>query len=370
MAGGLRIAQPINVKANPKITAIAAVAAQGRADESDDALPGECANYRVEVTSGALRDRIVERVVLEQHDGASGAGLERARLDDGSLLVLKTFDPDQDLSLRIPGRVEPLDVALWRAGTLDRLPPPIGHAIRDAWTEDGTWILAMVDLHEQLLDYRSVVSREQCRRILAAAVAMHGAFAGEDIDGLWPLEQRLLLFSSRTMEPFRDTSNPLPGLCLDGWERFATVAPPDVVELVASVHDRPEILADPMAERGGRTLLHGDYWIPNMAPSANRIDLIDWGLATSGPPVVEFASFLVGCSNQVRASRDDILDDLRHLWGARHDEKLLRLGLAVGVVEMGWNLALQATQEPGDTGEALGWWVAAARRAVDTGLIE
>jgi aminoglycoside phosphotransferase (APT) family kinase protein len=219
------------------------------------------------------------------------------------------------------------------------------------------------------LDYRSVVSREQCRRILAAAVAMHDAFAGEEIDGLWPLGQRLVLFSSRTMEPFRDTGNPLPVSCLDGWERFATVAPPDVVELVSAVHDRPEVLAAPLADRGGRTLLHGDYWVPNMAPDADRVVLIDWGLATSGPPVVEFASFLVGCSDQIRASRDDILDDLRHLWGARHDEKLLRLGLAVGVVEMGWNLALQATQERGADDEALRWWVAAARRAVDTGLI-
>jgi hypothetical protein len=315
-----------------------------------------------------VRDRIVERAELTGHDGASGALLERARLDDGSALVLKTFDPGQDLSMRIAGRTVPLDVALWQAGVLERLPSPIGHAVVDAWQEHGWWVLAMRDLEDRLLDYRSVISRAQCRRILAAANAMHDEFDGVHVDGLWPLERRLVLFSPQVMTPYVDAGNPLPGWCLDGWRVFEDLAPRDVVDLVRAVHDRPGVLADPLARRGGQTLLHGDYWLPNTAPEPDRVVAIDWGLTTAGPPVAELTSFLVGCAGQVEASREDILDDFRELRAERHDEDLLRLGLVFGVVEMGWNLALAASEHP-DRRADLDWWVAAAQRAMVEGLV-
>lgn len=301
------------------------------------------------------------------HDGASGARLERARLDDGAVVVVKTFDPSQDLTMRVSGRTVPLDVVLWQAGVLDRLPSGLGHAVLDAWQEDGVWVVAMRDLGGQLLSYDSVLSREECRGLLAPAVAMHDAFAGEDIDGLWSLEDRLSVFAPRVIGRFSDEAS-LAAWCLAGWERFADLAPADVVDLVAAVHVEPGRLARPLLRLGGRTLLHGDYWTPNLAPTPGGVVVIDWALATAGPPVVEFASFLVGCAGQVLARREEILDDLRELWGARSDETVLSLGLAVGVVEMGWNLAWHAARDP-DAREPFDWWVAAARSAAETGLI-
>lgn len=317
--------------------------------------------------SGGVRERVVHRQPLGGHDGASGARLERARLDDGAVVVVKAFDPSQDLTMRVSGRTVPLDVVLWQAGVLDRLPPTMGHAVLDAWQEDGVWVVAMRDLGDRLLGYDSVLSRRECRALLAPAVAMHDAFAGEPLDGLWSLEDRLSVFAPTVMGRYVGEAS-LAAWCLAGWERFADLAPADVFDVVAAVHAEPGRLAGPLLDLGGRTLLHGDYWTPNLAPTEGGVVVIDWALATAGPPVVEFASFLVGCAGQVRAGREEILDDLRELWGARTDETTLRLGLAVGAVEMGWNLAWHAARDPGAR-EPFDWWIAAARQAAETGLI-
>lgn len=317
----------------------------------------------------SVQERIVRRVPVGDHDGASGAGLERARLDDGSTVVLKRFDPTQDLTMLIAGRVVPLDVELWRSGTLDRLPAPMSHAVLHAWDEDGQWVLAMADLGSSLLTYESMISQDACKKVFAAADTMHRAFADELVPGLWSFEDRLSVFAPRVMAPLVSTGNPLPAWCLDGWEKFGALAPPDVVDLVDAVHARPASLAEPLVGLGGRTLLHGDLWLPNIALEPGRVTVIDWGLATWGPPVAEFVSFLVGCANQVLATREVVLDDLRTLWGNRAHEAMLQLGLVLGVVEMGWNLAWHTAKDTPGAREAFDWWIAAARRGADTGLL-
>jgi len=56
--------------------------------------------------------------------------------------------------------------------------------------------------------------------------------------------------------------------------------------------------------------------------------------------------------------------------GERHDEDAMRLGLVQGIVEMGWNMALHATEHGGTEAlETFEWWVGAARRARATGLL-
>jgi hypothetical protein len=48
----------------------------------------------------------------------------------------------------------------------------------------------------------------------------------------------------------------------------------------------------------------------------------------------------------------------------------MRLGLVQGMVEMGWNMALHATEHGGTEAlETFEWWVGAARRARTTGLL-
>ena len=49
-----------------------------------------------------MRDA-VERVVLSGHEGKSGAGLERVRLADGRLLVVKRVESRTDFTIEVTG---------------------------------------------------------------------------------------------------------------------------------------------------------------------------------------------------------------------------------------------------------------------------
>jgi hypothetical protein len=315
-------------------------------------------------------DRIRDRHPLSDHDGASGALLERAVLDDGTRLVLKTFDPVRDLTMRVPRRTVPLEVELWRSGVLDRLPPRLGHTVVGAWQERGNWLLAMRDVSDTVLSYESRVTRDTCASILRAADAMHQAFRGGAPAGTWSAADRIGVFSPRVMSGLADSGEPLAEWVMAGWSMFDSIAPPDVRDLVALMHERPQVLTDPLTEMGGRTLLHGDYWLPNIALEPDRIVAIDWALATAGPPAIEFVSFLVGCASQVDASPDLLLADIEDMWGERHPQQYLTLGLLGGVVEMGWNLAYHATENPDtQSRDAFEWWVEAARRSAATGLL-
>src|SRR6187200_795998 len=97
--------------------------------------------------SRALLASAVERHTLCDHDGRSGAGIERIRLADGTRLVLKRSAPASDLTLQLTGNVD-RERALWEHGTLDRLPPTVSHAIIDIWDEDGTTCTLMRDVGE------------------------------------------------------------------------------------------------------------------------------------------------------------------------------------------------------------------------------
>lgn len=311
------------------------------------------------------------RVPFGDKEGASGATLERGTLDDGRGVVLKSFDAQHDLTMRVANRQVPVEVDLWRAGVLDRLPAQLGHAVLDAWQESGPWIVAMADLGSDLLDYSSIIDRGQCRRILAAADAMHTAFAGTAMRQGLPLDVRVRLFAPEVMRPLRGGDNPLPDWVLEGWERFDSVVPGDVRDAVHDVHAQPDRITDPLIELDGVTLLHGDYWLPNLALTADRVVAIDWALATVGPPVLEFMSFLVGCGDQVAARPDEVLEDLRTIRGPNRDERALSLGLLWGLVELGWSLAWHVVEDPDEARRrTLDWWIAGARRGIATGLLD
>jgi hypothetical protein len=85
--------------------------------------------------------------------------------------------------------------------------------------------------------------------------------------------------------------------------------------------------------------------------------------------------FLGGNASQVQATRDELLDDFRAIWGDDHDEVALRLALLAGLVELGWNKAFDVTEDPdpgvrGRERSDLEWWVAQARRTLELGLFE
>jgi Phosphotransferase enzyme family len=323
-------------------------------------------------TPARLLDRIVARAPFDGHDGRSGARLDRAVLDDGTRVVVKTAAPGADVAGLVtgdPGR----EVWLWRSAVLDRLPAGVGHSIVDAWQdEDGTVVVVMRDLGDAVVGWRGPVSRQTCRRLLAAAATVHRRFAGEHLPRLCPLERRLTALSP-ALAALDGGGNPLPGLVVRGWELFAEIAPSDVAAAVFAVFEQPGPLASAL-RRGGTTLLHGDLWLVNVALTPAEVVLLDWGLATAGPPAVELASFLAGNASSVHATREQVIDDFRRLEGDLHDEDTLRLALFGGLVELGWNKALDIATSPDPALRAreradLDWWVAQARRALETGSV-
>ncbi|MGH9222406.1 MAG: phosphotransferase [Acidimicrobiales bacterium] len=325
-------------------------------------------------TGASLLDRVGEREPLDGHDGRSGARLERVVLADGTRLVVKRTSPDVDLAMRLTGLDESREYRLWQAGVLDRLPAGLGHALVGAWREGDETVLVMRDLGGAVVGWDRRISREECRRLLAAAESLHRTYADHRPDGLVPLCDRVSLFAPARMAGEVASGNPLPAAVLRGWERFAELVDDEVAGAAFGVLDRPERLAGPLASRPS-TLIHGDLWLVNVALDAEQVTLLDWDLATWAPPALDLAVFLHGNASQVDAIRDEIVDDFRRLWGDEHDEVALRLALFAGLVDLGWNKALDAAEhedaavrlrEQAD----LDWWVAQARQTLELGLLD
>ena len=86
--------------------------------------------------AGEYLDDSVERVPMIDHEGKSGALLERVTLADGRHLIVKRFSPRTDLLVAVLGDVVGREYVLWSRGILDLLPSEVGHAVVDGWGDD------------------------------------------------------------------------------------------------------------------------------------------------------------------------------------------------------------------------------------------
>ena len=112
------------------------------------------------------------------HAGNSGAALERVVLGDGTSLIAKRVGRGGDWLGRVTndrGRT----ALLWQAGAFERLPAALDHGIESVVEDGDGWWVVMRDLSATFLAEDRRLSREENRRILAAAAAMHAEFAGE-----------------------------------------------------------------------------------------------------------------------------------------------------------------------------------------------
>ena len=92
--------------------------------------------------AGEYLDDVVARVPMVDHEGKSGALLERVTLAGGRRLIVKRFSPESDLLMAALGDVVGREYVLWSRGILDQLPPEVGHAVVDGWVDgDETVIL-------------------------------------------------------------------------------------------------------------------------------------------------------------------------------------------------------------------------------------
>lgn len=323
--------------------------------------------------AGEYLDDAVERVRMTDHEGKSGALLERLTLADGRRLIVKRFSPETDLLMAALGDVVGREFIIWSRGILDLLPAGVGHAVVDGWVEGDETVIVMRDLGDSVLTWHDRVTRDRCASILTSVAALHRSFLGAVPEDLTPLPDLLSLFAPDRMAPFVGSTNPLAAIVIHGWEVFGEIVPADVVELVFAMLADPQPLAEALQARP-TTLVHGDLATVNMAVRDGELILLDWAMPSAAPGALDIARFVAGCSSVVDASREQIIADYAAVAGPAYDEIAMRLSLLSALVWLGWNKALDAAEHPDPVVRAreqrdLDWWLGQARLTLGAGLL-
>jgi hypothetical protein len=259
---------------------------------------------------------------------------------------------------------------LWSEGVLGRVPEVIDHAVLGAEQVSGGWVVIMRDVSAGLVPDDARLSREDSRRVLEAAAALHARFWDEPPLQLCSMVDRYRFLSPATTRRERHGADEVPKLIGRGWERFAEVVPAEVAEPVLAVLERPEPFAAALSGFAS-TLIQGDLKLGNLGFLDGRVVMLDWGTQTGwAPPAVEAAWYLAINASRIDAPREQVLDDFRAAEGERHDEDALRLALLGGLVQLGWDKALAASGHPDPAVRAreatdLAWWTARARDALE-----
>ena len=312
-----------------------------------------------------------ERHPLADSDGKSGATLERAVLEDGRSVIVKRFDPEADIVMRISDDTRGREVEMWESGIFDRLPADVGHAVIGGWFgDDGLGVLAMRDLGDTVYGWQTRVNPETCRTMLHSVISLHRTFLEQPPDDLAPLDAVVGLFEPDRIRPYAQEE--LVGFALRGWEIWAELVTDEVGEQVLALAQDSAPLSRALALRP-MTMIHSDLATVNMAFDDDRLTLIDWGMATAAPGALDIGRFLAGCAHVLDVDRDAFLAMYREEAGDTFDETATRLGVLAGLVWLGWNKALDIVDHPHeDVRErekaALPWWLDRAREALDTGL--
>jgi hypothetical protein len=311
---------------------------------------------------------VVRREPLAAADGRSGSLLERVVLADGRTLVVKHVLDGGDWIMRAShdhGRA----AELWSSGVLARVPEVIDHTVVGAEEVSGGWVVIMRDVSAALVPDHARISRDDNRRVLEAAAALHAAFADDPPLALCSLADRYAFLSPATARREAGGADEVPRLIGRGWERFAELAPAEVAEPVLAIGERPESFAAALS-RFPSTLIQGDLKLGNLGFSGDRVVMLDWGTQTGwAPAAVEVAWYLAINWSRIDATREQVLDDFRAAEGERQDEDALLLALLGGLVQLGWDKALHATGHPDPAVRAreavdLMWWCDRARDAL------
>jgi aminoglycoside phosphotransferase (APT) family kinase protein len=106
----------------------------------------------------------------------------------------------------------------------------------------------------------------------------------------------------------------IPKVIAVGWEVFEATVPRALADAVFAVHADADALADELLATG-RTLIHGDLRWANLGFDGDRVVLLDWGVAATAPPALDFTWFLFVNGRRVDATYDELLDDFRALEG-------------------------------------------------------
>ncbi len=313
----------------------------------------------------SILDGIKEREPFAGEWGRTGAKFERGVLADGTPVVIKHIRPKDWLIAATGGRSYMYEV--WQAGLFDRVPAQLDHAMIAMEEHGDGWIAVMRDMSDSMLAEGCVLTRDQSRRLITAADALHAEFWGESVPAL-PLYEHYAAMTPKRTAVAIDT--PVPQLQRQGWALFGEVAPPDVNEVMHRLLDEPAPLVREM-ENYPTTLIHGDYRLHNLGLNDDHVVAIDWEVVGEAPPAVEFAWYLIISASRIDASREQVIDDYREIAGDRFDARAWDLACIGALMWLGWNKAIDIVENPDPairTQERadLDWWVARVRESLET----
>jgi hypothetical protein len=330
----------------------------GVADTTVALQPRAAARSVEELIEGAT-----SREPMTAEDARSGSGLERVVIG-GERFVLKHLHPDHDWTMRGFGDLGCRPVAVWTTGILDAVPPEIDHAVvgvaaglgRNGWggavllRDVSPWLVPpgdeplTLDAHHRFLDHLAA---------LAATFWGHDA----DLPELLPLENRWTAFGPGWLSAEAQLGWPeqVPPIARDGWERFSSRAPADVVTVVDALrHDIDPLVG--AVRRTPLTLLHGDWKLGNVGVGPDgRTILLDWTYPGAGPIAHDLGWYLALNRRRLPEPKEDAIDALRGSLERRGIDTApwwdaqVAICLLGTVVQFGWEKAL------GDD-EELGWW--------------
>jgi Phosphotransferase enzyme family len=300
--------------------------------------------------------------------GWSGNALERVVLADGRKLIAKRIVPGAawiDRHTRDQGR----EGLLVTSGVLGRLDGSIDHAAIGAVRDGDAWWVLMRDVSERLLPDGKRLSRGESRTILRAANTMWEEFWGEQVPHVSSLVDCLGLFSPAIAAAERDGLDLLPKQYEVFWEAFAEAVDDDVAEGVLGLHEDSSPLVARL-ESLGTTLIHADIRDEQLGLDGDRVVLLDWGRATQGHPVVDFAWSICHNAWRIDAAHDELVDDFRRVRGDHDDERANGLIGVVGLMMYGWVFGHSAAYHPDPAerrwaSEELAWWVPQARQGLE-----
>jgi Ser/Thr protein kinase RdoA (MazF antagonist) len=153
-----------------------------------------------------------------------------------------------------------------------------------------------------------------------------------------------------------------------GWEVFADVAPRDVVETVLAQHADPAPLGG-LLRACGSGVVHGDFRGANLALEPGRVVVLDWGLATEAPGVIDLAWYVFVNGWRIDAPKEELVAAYVARVSDLYDERTLKLGLLGGFCWFGGLLSHELIESDAAKRERarqeLGWWCRRIREAAE-----